>query len=135
MTIPIGHLQYNIRPENAAFYRDLLVHLGWEVLHEGGGQLGCGSGNGQSLWFSPATSAAAADHDAPGLNHLAFAAASMDDVEDLHGWLKRAGIATLYDTPRHRPEFASRDGDTYYQIMFTSPDGILFEMVYIGPMK
>jgi catechol 2,3-dioxygenase-like lactoylglutathione lyase family enzyme len=133
MTTPIGHLQYNIRAENERFYHDLMVHLGWEILYEEGGMLGCGAGNGQSLWFSPATSDAAANHDAPGLNHLAFAAASVREVDELAGWLARAGVAPLYDTPRHRPEFASSDGDTYYQVMFQSPDGILFEMVYIGP--
>jgi len=90
---------------------------------------------GRILFIGLNPSAAAADHDAPGLNHLAFAAASMRDVDALHGWLKQAGIAALYDTPKHRPEFASNDGDTYYQVMFASPDGILFEMVYIGPMK
>ncbi|MGI9252850.1 MAG: VOC family protein [Thermomicrobiales bacterium] len=132
MTTPIGHLQYNIRAENAGFYRDLLVHLGWEVLYEADGMLGCGSGGGQSMWFSPANTDVPANHDAYGLNHLAFAAASIKEVDDLHDWLKAGGIDALYDTPRHRPEFVSTDGDTYYQIMFTSPDGILFEMVYIG---
>ena len=133
MTTPIGHLQYNIRAESAGFYRDLLVHLGWEVLHDQDGQLGCGAGNGQSLWFSPAPSDRPADHDIPGLNHLAFGAASQQDVDALGAWLAERGVGTLYDTPRHRPEFASRAGDTYYQIMFASPDGVLFEMVYIGP--
>jgi hypothetical protein len=25
-------------------------------------------------------------------------------------------------------------GETYYQVMFTSPDGVLFEVVYTGPL-
>jgi hypothetical protein len=133
MTTPIGHLQYNIRAGNAPFYRDLLVYLGWEVLYEDGGMLGCGAGNGQSLWFSPTTTDAPCNHDGLGLNHLAFGANDLQAVDELGAWLRKGGVETLYDTPRHRPEFASSDGDTYYQIMFQSPDGILFEMVYIGP--
>jgi hypothetical protein len=102
MTNPIGHLQYNIRAESVGFYRDLLTHLGWNILFEDNGMLGAGSGNGQSLWFSAATGDTASS-DAIGLDH--------------------------------RPEFASSEAGTYYQVMFRSPDGILFELVYIGPRQ
>ena len=133
MTTQIGHLQYNIQPENVGFYRDLMGHLGWETLYDDHGMLGCGSGTGQSVWFSPTSSTETANSDALGLNHLAFAAASVEDVDQLAAWLTEHGTTALYETPRHRPDFSGSDDDTYYQVMFTSPDGILFEMVYIGP--
>ena len=44
-------------------------------------------------------------------------------------------MVLLFETPRHRPEFAESDGHTYYQVMFASPDGILFEIVYVGPKE
>jgi hypothetical protein len=47
-------------------------------------------------------------------------------------WLKESGIPHLFETPRHRPEFSEGD-NTYYQVMFESPDRILFEVVYTGP--
>jgi hypothetical protein len=40
----------------------------------------------------------------------------------------------LFDTPRHRPDFSQSPDHTYYQIMFESPDRILFEVVYTGPL-
>ena len=43
-------------------------------------------------------------------------------------------VAPLVEiTPRHRPEFSASEHDTYYQIMFESPDRVLFEVVYEGP--
>ena len=47
-------------------------------------------------------------------------------------FLKRKGVAALFGTPRHRPEFAEGPGETYYQVMFASPDNVLLEVVYIG---
>jgi hypothetical protein len=32
----------------------------------------------------------------------------------------------------HRPEFSMSTEETYYQVMFESPDRILFEVVYTG---
>lgn len=38
----------------------------------------------------------------------------------------------IFDTPRHRPEFASNESETYYQIIFETPDKVQVEIVYIG---
>lgn len=46
--------------------------------------------------------------------------------------LVEKGVSTLFETPRHRPDFMS-EGNTNCQIMFESPDHILFEVVYKGP--
>ncbi len=50
-------------------------------------------------------------------------------------YLRERNIPPLFDTPRHRPEFAMNEEYTYYQVMFESPDRILFEIVYMGPLQ
>ena len=50
-------------------------------------------------------------------------------------YLTKLGIAALFETPRHRAEFSAGEGQTYYQVMFESPDRILFEVVYTGPVE
>lgn len=134
MKAPLGHIQFNVRQENLPFYRDLLVFLGWELIGDWPGMIGLGSVEGQSLWFSGAATAVSNDYDGPGMNHLAFAAASVADVDEAVAFLTARGVASLFETPRHRPEFARDAQSTYYQVMFESPDRILFEIVYIGPL-
>ncbi|HVC80481.1 MAG TPA: hypothetical protein VNL35_08295 [Chloroflexota bacterium] len=40
MPTTISHLQFNVRPANLAFYRDLLSHLGWSPIYDGEEMLG-----------------------------------------------------------------------------------------------
>ena len=134
MQAPLGHIQFNVQEANLAFYRDLLLFLGWKLIGEWPGMFGAGSGNGESLWFSGAVKDVSNDYDGPGMNHLAFAAASIADVDAAAEYLAAHGVPALFDTPRHRPEFARDAHSTYYQVMFESPDRILFEIVYIGPL-
>ncbi len=132
-TAPLGHMQFNVRGENLPFYRDLLTFLGWDLIGEWPGMIGLGSLGGQSVWFSGQVKEVANDYDGPGLNHLAFAAASVADVDEAVAWLQARGVAALFETPRHRPEFSADEQSTYYQVMFETPDRILVEIVYIGP--
>lgn len=131
-TAPLGHMQFNVRNENLPFYRDLLTFLGWDLIGEWPGMIGLGSLGGQSVWFSGQVKEVANDYDGPGLNHLAFAAASIADVDEAVAWLQTHGVAALFETPRHRPEFSADEQSTYYQVMFETPDRILIEIVYIG---
>lgn len=131
-TAPIGHMQFNVRGENLPFYRDLLTFLGWDLIGEWPGMIGLGSLGGQSVWFSGQVKEVSNDYDGPGLNHLAFAAASIADVDEAVAWLQARGVAALFETPRHRPEFSADEASTYYQVMFETPDRILVEIVYIG---
>ena len=55
------------------------------------------------------------------------------DVDETVEFLRNLGVTLLFDTPRHRPEFAGGEDQTYYQVMFETPDRILLEVVYIGP--
>ena len=128
----IGHLQFNVQPENLAYYRDLLSFLGWQVLYDVEGMVGMGGPHDSSLWFSGQCKAVANDYDGPGLNHLGLSVPAQTDVDAAVDYLRGKGVTLLFDTPRHRPEFSGED-NTYYQVMFETPDRILLEIVYTGP--
>jgi hypothetical protein len=128
----LGHLQINVAPSNLGFYRELAELLGLSSIHQDDSMLGVGARDGASLWFAGQSKDVANDYDGPGMNHLGLGVASLGDVDTVASWLTERGIARLFETPRHRPEFT--DGSSsYYQVMFESPDRILFEVVYTGP--
>ena len=70
-----------------------------------------------------------------GMNHLAIAVSSEAEVDEMVDWLRARRVLTLFGTPCHRLDFADAKDQTYYQVMFESPDKILFEVVYIGPLS
>jgi catechol 2,3-dioxygenase-like lactoylglutathione lyase family enzyme len=129
----IGHLQLNIRRENIGFYKKLLTFLGWSLWHEDDNILGVGNEQGSSLWFVSPAKDVPYDYDGPGMNHLALAVESLDEVDRVMDYLKENDIEALFDTPRFRPEFSGGPEQTYYQVIFESPDGIQFEAVFTGP--
>jgi catechol 2,3-dioxygenase-like lactoylglutathione lyase family enzyme len=129
----LAHLEVKIDGANVSFYKDLLTFLGWNTLYEAEGWIGLGGTNGASLWFTAGANAAQNDYDGRGVNHIGLGAESISDVDALVGYLKDKGIPLLFETPRHRPEFAGGESETYYQVMFESPDKVLFEFVYTGP--
>ncbi len=130
------HLQINVDAANFGFYRDLFTFLGWQILNDDEYVLGVGSGEDGaiSVWFAKTTNTAANDYDGPGMNHLAVHAQSQADVDQTVDYLRQHGVECLFETPRHRPDFSS-EGSTYYQVMFASPDNLLFEVVYMGPKQ
>ncbi|GIW17814.1 VOC family protein [Tepidiforma sp.] len=135
MATTLAHLQVNIDPAHAGFYRELFTHLGWGVLYDGDGILGVGATNDASLWFVPRTAEGPNDYDRAGVNHIAIGADSIAEVDAAAAYLASRGVPALFETPRHRPEFADGSGQTYYQVMFESPDRVLFEVVYSGPLE
>lgn len=128
----LGHLQVNISVKNIAFYKDFLTVLGWKTLLEEPNMLGIEDKNHASLWFTEPLKQVVNDYDGKGTNHYGFMVPSQKEVDDTVDYLKKNGIPALFETPRHRPEFSGKD-DTYYQVMFETPDKLLFEVVYIGP--
>jgi catechol 2,3-dioxygenase-like lactoylglutathione lyase family enzyme len=132
MQTKFGHLVFGVAPANMGFYRDLFGFLGWQPVLDMEEMLGVAAGDA-SLWFGPPIKEFRNDYDGPGVNHVAIAAESIADVDSSVAYLQDHGVQALFETPRHRPEFASADDQTYYQVMFESPDGILFEIVYTGP--
>jgi hypothetical protein len=66
------------------------------------------------------------------LYHLAIRVNKQMDIDKCVEFLKDLDTSTLFGTPKHREDFVDSAEDTYYQIMFESPDKILFEVVYVG---
>jgi catechol 2,3-dioxygenase-like lactoylglutathione lyase family enzyme len=128
----VGHVVFMIHPANAGFYKALLTFLGWQAMYEGDGSVGMAGAGGTSLWFMGEAKPIQNDYDGAGMNHFAFGVNQLGDVDVAAKYLTESGVALLFETPRHRPEFSGGD-NTYYQIMFESPDRILFEIVYMGP--
>ena len=140
MPARLAHMQINVGPENIGFYTELFAALGWQTIYDGTApsdgtppMLGVGAQNDASLWFVGETKAVANDYDGPGANHIAIGAANTAEVDAAAGYLRDHGVEALFETPRHRPEFAESEAHTYYQVMFASPDRLLFEVVYAGP--
>ncbi|HXT37825.1 MAG TPA: hypothetical protein VN837_19795, partial [Chloroflexota bacterium] len=125
MPATISHLQFNVRPANLAFYRDLLSYLGWSPIYDGEEMLGVRGKDGSGLWFTVQPLEGENNYDGPGLNHLAIGAESPAEVDAAAGWLREHGVPWLFETPRHRPDFAESESHTYYQVMFESADRIL----------
>ena len=133
MNARLAHMQINIDAANLDFYRDLSSAVGLKTLYEAEGMLGVECSNDSSLWFIGASNGASNDYDGPGTNHIGLGAESQAEVDATAEWLKGKGIPALFETPRHRPDFAMDEKSTYYQVMFESPDKVLFEVVYTGP--
>lgn len=70
---------------------------------------------------------AARSHDryASGLHHIAWNAASREDVDALHALLLNIG-ATILDPPAAYPRY----GDGYYAVFFADPDGLKLEYAF-----
>jgi len=66
------------------------------------------------------------DRYSPGLHHVAFSAASRDDVDRLHRLLVEIS-ATVLDPPAEYPQYAPG----YYAVFFADPDGLKFEFVHM----
>ncbi len=131
----VGHLQINVDSRNLPFYRDLFGFLGFQTLYSDDHMLGVGDANHTSLWFGGDFKPVANDYDGPGMNHLAVSVTKQSDVDEAVAYLNTHSIQALFETPRHRPEFSADSDHTYYQVMFESPDRILFEIVYTGPKQ
>ena len=128
-----SHLQLNVDRDNLDFYQELIEFLGFKTLYADDGMLGVRGSNGVDIWFVDQVNDVRADYDGAGLNHLAFGVDSQAEVDQAAAWLTERGIEHLFETPRHRPEFSHDEASTYYQVMFESPDKLLFEIVYTGP--
>ena len=128
----INHIEFNIDEQNLPFYSELLGFLGWSIWVDEPEMLIVGNAQNLSLGFNCPAKNHPNDYDGPGMNHLGLAVDSQAAVDEMVNYLRKKGIPPLFNTPRHRPEFADSPNDTYYQVMFETPDRILFEIVYIG---
>jgi hypothetical protein len=106
--------------------------MGWPTLEDDPVMLGVGTDVFNSLWFFGGAKEVDNDYDGPGMNHVGLLVQSQGEVDQMVEYLSERNIAPLFETPRHRPEFSMNSEHTYYQVMFESPDRILFEVVYMG---
>jgi glyoxylase I family protein len=65
------------------------------------------------------------DRYSPGLHHVAWMAASREDVDAMHAHLQSIG-ATVLDPPADYPRY----GPGYYAVFFADPDGLKLEYVF-----
>ena len=128
----LGHMVVNIQETNIGFYKELFSFLGWKILLDHPKMLGIEDENKVSLWFTEPIKKVNNDYDGIGMNHLALSVPNQAAVDQTVVYLQDRNIDVLFDTPRHRPEFCGSEDETYYQVMFESPDRILFEVVYMG---
>jgi catechol 2,3-dioxygenase-like lactoylglutathione lyase family enzyme len=128
----LNHIQINIDFENIQFYKDLLEFLGWKVLFEDKEIVGFNSTKTGTIWFLPKTNNTQNNYDAPGMNHVGIGVDTIEWVDEITDFLRKMGIEPLFDTPKYRPEFSGGD-NIYYQVMFETPDKVLFEVVCSGP--
>ena len=127
------HAQINVDlAKNRQFYKDLMEFMGWTVIFEEGDVVGYKSKTNGDLWFYDIEDKTQQNYDAIGMNHLSIRVDELKNIDEITEMLKKKGTPTLFGTPKHRAEFTTDPSQTYYQIMFESPDKILFEIVYIG---
>ena len=65
------------------------------------------------------------DRYSPGLHHIAWNAASRDDVDAMYALLQRIGAVVL-DAPADYPRY----GAGYYAVFFADPDGLKLEYLF-----
>lgn len=127
-----GHMVVNIQSPNQSFYKELFNFLGWRTPLDHPKMLGIEDANKVSLWFVDPIKSIDNDYDGLGMNHMAISVPNQVAVDQTIVYLQEHNIKMLFETPRHRPEFCGSPDETYYQVMFESPDRILFEVVYTG---
>ncbi|HRN96557.1 MAG TPA: VOC family protein [Candidatus Levybacteria bacterium] len=131
MNSSLAHIQVNVDFANISFYKDIMNFLGWKELYADDAMAGYAGENGLSVWFSQAPEGGSHNPSTMGLSHIGIQTDTLGNVDKVVTYLKDHGIQTLHNTPAHRPEFSS-EGQTYYQVIFESPDKILFEVMYAG---
>jgi catechol 2,3-dioxygenase-like lactoylglutathione lyase family enzyme len=132
MKTKLGHFQVNVNPNNLPFYKDLFEFLGWNPIADSPEMFAAEVDGGASLWFMAGLKPQPTDYDGYGVNHIAIHTEAQKDVDAAVDYLKHKQVTCLFETPRHRPDFSNTPVNTYYQVMFESPDHILFEIVYMG---
>ena len=129
----LGHLVFQIDPQNAGFYKDLFAFLGWTSIYDEGNVFGVTNSGECALWFEGEANGAQNDYNGAGLNHLAITTENQADVDTAVTYLRGKGVALLFGTPCDRPEHTDSENHLYYSAMFESPDRLLLEVVYSGP--
>lgn len=134
----IHHLDLTVRDPEASreFYEAILGFLGYRLAdeHDRGFDWDLVDDDGQlvaSIGIMRATGVGRDrrhDRTSPGLHHVAWQAASREDVGRLHDLLLGIG-ADILDAPADYPEYAPG----YHAVFFADPDGLKLEFVFQPP--
>jgi catechol 2,3-dioxygenase-like lactoylglutathione lyase family enzyme len=132
----VHHIDLSVRDPKAArpFWEAVLGFMGYRVSTEyahGGYDFDCGMRGASfvSIGIRPVSGPHADrvhDRYSSGMHHLAWTAASREDVDAFHALLVRIG-ATVLDPPAHYPEYS----DGYYAVFFSDPDGMKLEYCHV----
>jgi glyoxylase I family protein len=130
MTRTLHHVDLTVSDLALAkrFYKPVMEFLGYRMTEGTEEDLGFASGDddGTGIMLHPAhPQSRDRKHDryATGLHHLAFRAASREEVDGLHLVLQQIG-ATILDPP------AVYYPPNYYAVFFADPDGLKLELVF-----
>jgi catechol 2,3-dioxygenase-like lactoylglutathione lyase family enzyme len=129
----IHHIDLTVKDAHAsrAFYESVLGFMGYRLAdaHPNGYDFDLrDSGDFCSIGILSARGEHAdRTHDrySTGLHHIAWNAASREDVDALYAHLLGIG-ATILDPPAVYPRY----GPTYYAVFFADPDGLKLEYVH-----
>jgi catechol 2,3-dioxygenase-like lactoylglutathione lyase family enzyme len=129
----IHHIDVSVKDPDAsrAFYEAVLGFMGYALKddHERGFDMDLVTAEGFCsvgvMRAQGPNAGRAHDRYSPGLHHIAWNAASREDVDALHALLLNIGAEVL-DAPA---EYA-RYGAGYYAVFFADPDGLKLEYVH-----
>jgi catechol 2,3-dioxygenase-like lactoylglutathione lyase family enzyme len=111
-----------------AFYKQLLVYLGYKIVEEDKDHIGMRN-KPTDIWIkeSPLKKNKFNRRNV-GVNHLAFGVSKKEDVDKFcKEFLIPNKIKPLYDSPRAFPEYTKN----YYAVYFEDPDGLKLEIVFL----
>lgn len=136
----VHHIDLTVKDAHAsrAFYESVLGFMGYRVAGPIS-DLGNAPPNGYDFDLSDGdefcsigilsargeSAGRAHDRYSPGLHHIAWTAASREDVDAMYAHLLSIG-ATILDPPAEYPQY----GPTYYAVFFSDPDGLKLEYVH-----
>ena len=130
MTRTLHHVDLTVSDVALAkrFYQPVMEYLGYTMTEDTVQALGFASGGDDGTGIMLHRARAQSEdrkHDryTPGLHHLAFRAASRDEVDGLHRLLQQIG-ATILDPP------AVYYPPNYYAVFFADPDGLKLEFAF-----
>ena len=123
-------LRVSDRPRSEVFYDWILTALGYTCVSQTNRYTMWWSAQAGAITLSDADPLKPTTDEAPGLYHFALAAESSEQVDRIHQRLQVIGAQIL-----HPPKSVETSSMAYYSLLFTDPDGLRLELVYMPGTK